>query len=58
MKFLPKWQGLFKIRTVNEKGWYNLEELDRTPFRSYTLGNRLKKFYQRITINLEEANAY
>jgi hypothetical protein len=57
-KFLPKWQGPFKIRTANEKGWYNLEELDGTPFRSHTPGNRLKKFHQRTTIDLEEANAY
>jgi hypothetical protein len=52
-KFLPKWQGPFRIRAANEKGWYNLEELDGTPFRSHTPGNRLKKFHQRAQMDLE-----
>jgi hypothetical protein len=57
-KFLPKWQGPFRIRKANEKGWYNLEELDGTPFRSHTPGTRLKQFRQRTTVDLKKADAH
>jgi hypothetical protein len=53
-KFLPKWRGPFRIKESHEKGWYNLEELDGTPFRSHTPGNRLKRFYQRSPGELRE----
>jgi hypothetical protein len=53
-KFLPKWQGPFRIQTANEKGYYTLCELDGTPFRSNTPGNRLKKFMQRTPFELEQ----
>ena len=53
-KFLPKWKGPFRIREAHDKGWYRLEELDGTSFRSHTLGNRLKPFRQRTTVELEE----
>lgn len=53
-KFLPKWKGPFRIRSVNEKGWYQLEELDGTSFRSHTPGNRLKAFHQRTVADLAE----
>lgn len=53
-KFLPKWQGPFKILKKGEKGWYNLCELDGTPFRNHTPGHRLKKFVQRTQMDLKE----
>jgi len=56
-KFLPKWTGPFRIKNAHQKGWYNLEELDGTPFRSHTPGNRLKRFIQRTTVELRELQA-
>jgi hypothetical protein len=56
-KFLPKWKGPFRISSVNEKGWYRLEELDGTTFRSHTPGNRLKAFHQRTIADLEEIDS-
>jgi hypothetical protein len=57
-KFLPKWKGPFRIKKVGEKNWYTLEELDGTPFRRHTPGNRLKKFHQRTVVDLEEADRH
>ena len=44
-KFAPKWKGPFRVLSTHDKGWYNLEELDRTPFRNYVAGDRIRKFY-------------
>jgi len=47
-KLDPKWLGPFRVRESHpHKGWHLIEDLDGTPFRDQTPGNRLKKFYQR-----------
>ncbi|OJD10440.1 hypothetical protein ACJ73_09791, partial [Blastomyces percursus] len=43
-----RWLGPCRIREANhERGTYRLEELDRSPFRNTTAGNRLKIFLLR-----------
>lgn len=44
-KLLYSWLGPFRVvKAVQEKGYYNLEELDGTPIRRSYAGNRIKKF--------------
>jgi hypothetical protein len=54
LKLAPRYKGPFRIRQLapNGSGWYHLEDLDGTPFRTRTPGDRVVRFYQRETTEL------
>ena len=57
-KLKPKWKGPYKISRIppDRSGWYQLEDLDGARFRNKTPGNRITKFFQRATEELEQKN--
>ena len=58
-KLKPKWKGPYRICRIppDRSGWYQLEDLDGARFRNKTPGDRITKFFQRATEELEdEAN--
>ena len=53
-KLAYRWLGPYRIVTLNEKGTYELEELDATLLRGTFAGNRLKKFITRERVEANE----
>ena len=46
------WRGPYRIRVISEDStFYYLEELDGTPLAKTIAGNRLKKFFPRISLD-------
>jgi hypothetical protein len=52
-KLEPWWKGPFRVKLTSATGTYILEELDGTQLRSTYAGNWLKKFYQRLVLDVE-----
>ncbi|KAH5702140.1 hypothetical protein HBI20_255490 [Parastagonospora nodorum] len=52
-KLEPRWKGPFRIKSISEKATYILEELDGAPLKATYAGNRLRKFYQRSSLDTE-----
>ena len=54
-KLNPKWLGPFRVRKSHPyKGWYLIEDLNGILFCDQTLGNRLKRFYQRQILEVRQ----
>ena len=50
-----RWNGPYRItRVCEDRGTYELEELDRTPLKGYFPGARLKRFYPRYGVEIGE----
>ena len=47
-----KWSGPYRIRSIGENStYYMLEELDGTPLRRSFAGNRIKRFFSRLSLD-------
>ena len=54
-KLNNRWKGPYRITGVREdRGTYELEELDHTPLKGYFPGARLKQFYPRYGVEIKE----
>jgi hypothetical protein len=56
-KLHRRWLGPYQIHeTFQDQNYYQLKELDGTPFKETTAGHKLKKFIQRSIEDIAETD--